>query len=243
MSYNMSLISENPIRHNCPESRDGSRYWTAESNCHLKLNEWEVSFVDTNNGFDKWMNKYGSSVFMFDCEWSQWDKGIGLIQFATLPSTHQVLVVDCTGQVDLAKIKNVFVNNRMVGWAIVNDIKHLGLTETNHLIDLQAVPSHKNREESPFTLLNNADKSRIEAYQPMDRHGNPHPNQWSLDDMAQCLLGHDVKVPIGKHPNWSSKNWKLKDNDIHYAANDVIGVAYLYKHLEYIYEATIPLTF
>lgn len=234
----MSLISEKPTRHNCPKSRGGSRYWTAENNCHLELEQWEVSFVDTNGGFDKWMGKYGSAVLMFDCEWSHWDKGVGLIQFATETSVQKVLVVDCTGPVDLTNIQNVFRGNRMVGWAIVNDAKHLSLSETNHVIDLQAVPSHKNREDSPFRLLNKEDKNRIEAYQPMDNQGNPHHNQWNLDDMARCILGHDVKVPIVKHPNWSSKNWKFKDKDIHYAANDVIGVAYIYKHLEYIYGKT-----
>ena len=71
---------------------------------------------------------------MFDCEWSE-RNGVGVIQFATLPSTHQVLVVDCT-RVDLAKVQSIFDNHLMVGWATDNDVRHLGKA-SNNSVDVQ----------------------------------------------------------------------------------------------------------
>ena len=59
--------------------------------------------------------------------------------------------------------------------------------------------------------------------------------------MAQCFLDHPAKVPIKKHPKWSDAEWQLRDRDIHYAANDVIAVSYIYDKLKYIYEPKDPI--
>jgi hypothetical protein len=176
---------------------------------------------------------------MFDCEWSQ-SVGVGLIQFATLPSTHQVLVVDGT-RVSLEKIQSIFNNHLMVGWAIGNgsngDLKHLGLDLYTNKVDLQLLTA------DPPPNMKEEDRILIENHQPLNRHGKPHNQQWNLNDMAECFLGHTVKVPLKKdtdgedvHPKWSDPSRQLKDRDIHYAANDVIAVAYIYEKLKYIYE-------
>jgi hypothetical protein len=193
-----------------------------------------------------WMNNYATDCLMFDCEWSQ-SVGVGLIQFATLPSTHQVLVVDGT-QVSLEKIQSIFNNHFMVGWAIGNgsngdlkppngDLKHLGLDLDSNKVDLQLLTA------DPPPNMKEEDRILIENHQPLNRHGEPHNQQWNLNDMAECFLGHTVKVPLKKdddgkdvHPKWSDPSRQLKDRDIHYAANDVIAVAYIYEKLKYIYE-------
>ena len=46
---------------------------------------------------------------------------------------------------------------------------------------------------------------------------------------------------IKKHPKWSDAEWQLRDRDIHYAANDVIAVSYIYDKLKYIYEPKDPI--
>mgnify|MGYP006104912451 FL=1 len=177
-----------------------------------------------------WMNNYATDCLLFDCEWSKRKRvGVGVIQFATLPSTHQVLVVDCT-RVDLANVQSIFDNHLMVGWATDNDVRHLGLDGSNNIVDLQGLSSQ------PPSNMREEDRARIEKYQPVDHSGKPHNQSWSLDDMAQCFLDHPAKVPIVKHPKWSNPEWQLRDRDIHYAANDVIAVAYIYDKLKYMYK-------
>jgi hypothetical protein len=232
-----------PRRHKCNQSRQGHRYWTSKKKCRLQIKwpkgQWEVAFVDTEQAMAAWMNNYATDCLMFDCEWSQ-SVGVGLIQFATLPSTHQVLVVDGT-RVSLEKIQSIFNNHLMVGWAIGNgsngDLKHLGLDLYTNKVDLQLLTA------DPPPNMKEEDRILIENHQPLNRHGKPHNQQWNLNDMAECFLGHTVKVPLKKdtdgedvHPKWSDPSRQLKDRDIHYAANDVIAVAYIYEKLKYIYE-------
>ncbi len=95
----------------------------------------------------------------------------------------------------------------------------------------------------PPTDMKQEDRIRINKYQPLDRNGKPHNQSWNLNNMAECFLGYTVKVPLKKdndgkdvHPKWSDPSRQLKDRDIHYAANDVIAVAYIYEKLKYIYE-------
>lgn len=223
-----------PQRHNCQKSRGPHRYWTSKKKCRLQIQwpegQWEVSFVDTDQAMAAWMNNYATDCLMFDCEWSPRKRvGVGVIQFATLPSTHQVLVVDCT-RVDLAKVRSIFDNHLMVGWATDNDVRHLELDGSNHIVDLQGLSSQ------PPSNMREEDRARIEQYQPMDHSGKPHNQSWSLDDMARCFLDHSAKVHIVKHPKWSNAKWQLRDRDIHYAANDVIAVAYIYDKLKYMYK-------
>lgn len=232
----MSLISKTAERQNCPSGRRGHRYWTSQNKCRLEIGweegQWEVSFVDTESDMRGWVNSYGSDILLFDCEWSKAD-GVGVIQFATLPSSRQVLIVDCC-RVDLNTVKNIFDNHVMVGWATPGDKKHLGLDSASHVIDLQELTKQSEGCEKMSTV----DKSLIRNYQPLNRHGQPHDGAWGLDDMAMCFLGHTVKVPLEKHPKWSEPTWMLYDRDIHYAANDVIGLAYIYDKLKYIYTKT-----
>lgn len=221
-------------RHHCQKSRGPHRYWTSKKKCRLQIQwpegQWEVSFVDTDQAMAAWMNNYATNCLMFDCEWSPRSRtGVGLIQFATLPSTHQVLVVDCT-RVNLVKVQSIFNNHLMVGWAIHNDLQHLELVPKSNIVDLQRLSSH------PPSNMKEKDRIRIEKYQPLNRHGQTHNQSWSLDDMAQCFLGHTAKVLLRKHPKWSDPSWQLYDRDIHYAANDVIAVSYLYDKLKYVYE-------
>jgi len=224
-------------RSNCENGRRGHRYWTSQNNCRLNIpwseGQWEVSFVDTDQDMATWINTNASECLMFDCEWSKRD-GVGLIQLATLPSKHQVLVVDGT-RVDLAQVQSIFNSHLMVGWATGNDMRHLGLESSSNIVDLQRLSSH------PPTSMREEDRTRMEQYQPVNRHGKPHNQSWSLDDMAQCFLDHPAKVPIKKHPKWSDPEWQLRDRDIHYAANDVIAVAYIYDKLKYIYEPKDPI--
>ena len=228
-----------PQRHSCNKSREQHRYWTSKKKCRLQIpwpeGQWSVSFVDTDQALDTWMNEYASECLMFDCEWSQ-HIGVGLIQLATLPSTHQVLVIDCT-RVNLAKVQSIFDNHLMVGWATNNDLQHLEMSGSNNIVDLQLLPA------DPPPNMKEEDRIRIENYQPLNRHGKPHNQHWNLNDMAKCFLGYTVKVPLKKdndgkdvHPKWSDPSRQLKDRDIHYAANDVIAVAYIYEKLKYIYE-------
>lgn len=242
----MSVLKP-PQRRSCPAGREGHRYWSSEEwsdeTCHLDIEweengknvVWEVSFVDTVASMNKWMDIYAQDVLMFDCEWSK-KNGVGVIQFATPPELHQVLVVDCT-RVTLAEVRNLFERCKMVGWATGNDIRHLNLdTSGRNVVDLQELTT----QNSEFWAnWKEEDSIRVEEYQPLDRHGNPHQGAWGLDDMAQCFLGHTVKVSIHKHPKWSEPTWKFKDIDIHYAANDVISVAYIYNQLKYMYEPII----
>ena len=64
---------------------------------------------------------------------------------------------------------------------------------------------------------------------PVNRKTGQPKQQWSLDDLAQHVLGHSVKVSIPRHPRWSDPKWQFKDSQIHYAANDAIAVSYLYQ--------------
>lgn len=232
VSTKPTVVSHPPERQHCGKGRGKHRYWTSHNNCRLNISwlkdQWEVSFVDTDQALSTWMTTYASSCLMFDCEWSRRD-GVGLLQLATLPATRQVVVVDGT-RVSLEKIQSIFNNHLMVGWATHNDLRHLGLDSDSNKVDLQRLSSQ------PPSNLREEDRTRIEEYQPVNRHGEPHTQSWSLDDMAQCFLGHTVKVPLPKHPNWSDPKWRLYDRDIHYAANDAIAVAYLYDKLKYIYE-------
>lgn len=237
----MSVLS-NSSRDNCQDSRRGHRYWTSQKKCRLNIRwpegHWEVSFVDTHEKMMAWVNKYAVECLIFDCEWSMVD-GVGLIQFATLPSSGQVLVVDCT-RVRLVHVKDLFQNLKMVGWATSNDVRHLQNKQPNiidtNVIDLQLL-SNISSNISLCEKMTEDDRNKIEAYQPLDKHGTPHTGAWSLDDMATCFLGHIAKIPLKKHPQWSNPNWRLYDRDIHYAANDVIGLAYIYDLLKYVYKS------
>lgn len=228
----MSVIS----KQNCSKRRRGGhRYWSSQKGCRITIEwtegQWGVSFVDTNAAMTAWMTKYASNILMFDCEWSpRTTTGVGLIQFATLPSVHQVLIVDCS-VVDLTEVRDIFTKCQMVGWATGGDKSHLAL-ESENIIDLQKLFKQSKLREK----MNEEDKTQFQNYQPLNRHGEPHYQAWSLDDMAQCFLGHSAKVPLNKHPPWSEKKYKFEDTEIHYAANDVIGLAYIYNKLKYIYE-------
>ena len=248
------------------KAKKKARYWTMyrrrekEKNendekifCHLQITwpgneQWEVAFVDTGQDMAAWMNNYATDCLMFDCEWSPWQPvGVGVIQFATPLPNRQVLVVDGT-RVSLEKIQSIFNKYLMVGWAIGNgsngglitphgDLKQLGLDLDSNKVDLQLLTA------DPPPNMNEEDRILIENYQPMNRHGDPHNQSWSLNDMANCFLGYTVKVPLKKddkgedvHPKWGDPSRQLKDKDIHYAANDVIAVAYIYDKLKYIYE-------
>jgi hypothetical protein len=121
-----------------------------------------------------------------------------------------------------------------------------------NVIDLQLLVSKK----SMYNKMRPEDFQKILAYKPMDNDGNvqekkritAHTNSthvWNLDDMAGCFLGYKVKVPLRplkkvpleqKHRVWSNKTWSFHENEIHYAANDVIALAYIFDKLDYIYE-------
>jgi len=205
------------------------------------------AFVDTEQAMAAWMNNYATDCLMFDVEWSQ-PGGVGVIQFATPLPNRQVLVVDGT-RVSLEKIQSIFNKHLMVGWAIGNgsngvlkksngepvgpygDLKQLGLDLDSKKVDLQLLTAE------PPTDMKQGDRIRINNYQTLDRNGKPHNQSWNLNDMAECFLGYTVKVRLKDvHPKWSDPLWKLYDGDIHYAANDVIAVAYIYDKLKYIYE-------
>ena len=228
----MSVIS----KRDCPQSRQGHRYWISCGHLSIEWKEgtWDIAFVDTSSAMSDWMKKYASNILMFDCEWTpRSKKGVGLIQFATDPSIRQVLIVDCS-VVDLAEVRNIFTTYQMVGWATDGDKKRLGV-DSNNIIDLQQL-SKQQQLSTLLSRMTKEDVAKIQDYQPTDKNGNPHNQQWSLDNMAECFLGHTAKVPLKKHPQWSNGKWKFKDRDIHYAANDVIGLAYIYDKLKYIYK-------
>jgi len=248
----------------CPKSRDypKHRYWTWNLQCHLQVHwhkdVWQVSFVDNKESMADWMhqNVKEEQTLFFDCEWSRWDKGIGLIQFATRAVGHRrrrVLIVDCT-KVESVHVRKLFCAYRMVGWATDNDVKHLEEDEKKRMdfptvIDLQLLVSNK----SMYNRMRPEDMKKILAYEPMDKNGHVQEkkrititehqmstNEWSLNDMAGCFLGYKVKVQLKKprqtHRGWSNKKFRFKENEIHYAANDVIALAYLFDKLDYIYE-------
>lgn len=241
----------------CPTSRNSRRYWSwDDGKCHLKVHwnddVWEVSFVDTKNDMVNWINENTTDTFVlfFDCEWSRSTrKGIGLIQIATDVSKCKVIIVDCT-KVSLEQIRKKFFNAfTMVGWSSSNDVKRLEQDETKRqnllkkVIDLQKLISN----QEMFDKLGQEEKEKVANYVPLDKNGKVQENKriingqishnvWSLDNMAECFLGHTAKVPLEKHPQWSNGKWKFKDRDIHYAANDVIGLAYIYDKLKYIYK-------
>lgn len=251
----MSVIS----KRDCPQGRQGHRYWISCGHLSIEWTEgtWDIAFVDTSSAMSDWMKKYASNILMFDCEWSPHSKkGVGLIQFATDPSIRQVLIVDCS-VVDLAEVRNLFTTYQMVGWATDGDKKRLELAQDIQIRDLQQLtkyakekmtkdvskiqPTHPGRPRllkyaRLLSKMNLEHIVKIQNYQPTDKNGNPHNQQWSLDNMAECFLGHTAKVPLKKHPQWSNGKWKFKDRDIHYAANDVIGLAYIYDKLKYIYK-------
>lgn len=245
----------------CPERRKNShRYWPWGGQCHLKVHwkddasalddVWEVSFVDTRESMDKWIRKNAKDeqVLFFDCEWSKWDNGIGLIQIATGVSKCKVVIVDCT-VVEMSSIRNIFKAYRMVGWATSNDVTRLEPDETKrHFIidkvtDLQMLIS----KQEMFNKLGQEEREKVASYEPLDKNGNVQEkkqirngkigrNVWSLDDMAKCFLGYEVKVPLKNHRGWSDKKYEFRNKHIHYAANDVIAVAYIYDKLKHIYE-------
>ena len=169
----MSVVLKPPQRRSCPAGREGHRYWSSEEwsdeTCHLDIEweengknvMWEVSFVDTVASMNKWMNIYAQDVLMFDCEWSK-KNGVGVIQFATPPELHQVLVVDCT-RVTLAEVRNLFERCKMVGWATGNDIRHLNLdTSGRNVVDLQELTT----QNSEFWAnWKEEDSIRVEEYQ------------------------------------------------------------------------------
>jgi hypothetical protein len=239
---------------NCTKGRKSHRYWPWEGKCHLHVrwNEdvWEVSFVDTKKRLDIWVkeNVRNENILFFDCEWSQHDNGIGLIQLATGVSMCKVLIVDCT-KVDRSFIIDIFKAYRMVGWATSNDVAHIEhdkkkrLDISEKVTDLQMIVS----KQEMYDKLNQEDREKAALYKPLDKNGDIQVdkrindykisrNVWSLDDMAKCFLGYQVKVQLKNHKGWSDKKWKFKDKDIHYAANDVIALAYIYDKLNYIYE-------
>ena len=94
----------------------------------------------------------------------------------------------------------------MVGFATDNDVRHLGFDAV--AVDLQTLGVFG---------------------EPVNRKTGQPKQQWSLDDLAQHVLGHSVKVAIPRHPRWSDPKWQFKDSQIHYAANDAIAVSYLYQ--------------
>ena len=245
------------------KAKKKARYWTMyrrreeEKNendekifCHLQITwpeneQWAVSFVNTTQGMTEWMKKHAKGCLMFDVEWTPATGKVGLVQFATPLPNRQVLVVDCA-RGGMGGIQNLFLQriaeNKMVGWATNNDLIKLGLnsllTNTN-IVDLQKLA------KQPFPHnMQNQHQNNISSNPPLDRHGKPHNSDWSLDHMAYTFLGFHIKVPLKKdketgeevYPKYGDPKWQLYDRDIHYAANDVIAVAYLYDKLKYIYE-------
>lgn len=253
------------VRVNCKPGRSekkSARYWTLYRRiikrnkkeekifCHLQITwpeneQWAVSFVNTTQGMTEWMKKHAKGCLMFDVEWTPATGKVGLVQFATPLPNRQILVVDCA-RGGMGGIQNLFLQriaeNKMVGWATNNDLIKLGLdslSTNSNIVDLQKLA------KQPFPHnMQNQHQNNISSNPPLDRHGKPHNSDWSLDHMAYTFLGFHIKVPLKKdketgeevYPKYGDPTWQLYDRDIHYAANDVIAVAYIYEKLKYIYE-------
>ena len=151
--------------------------------------------------------------------------------------------------ISFSLILNIFNAFKMVGWSSSNDVKRLEQDESKRQIiidqvtDLQMIIS----KQEMYNKLEQEEREKVANYEPLDKNGNVQENKrirngkisrnvWSLDDMAKCFLGYEVKVHLKNHRGWSDKKWQFKDKHIHYAANDAIAVAYIYDKVKHIYE-------
>ena len=211
-------MSSHPKRTDqCPRGRNGHRYFKAGAQCRLRIprsesggawdRDWDVSFVDTEAGLARWLVANASGPLAFDAEWSRGrGAALGTLQLASTPSQHEAVVVDCTRGIGRSVLAPLFQSRIMVGFATNNDVRRLEIDVDDVDVDLQTLAIFG---------------------KPVDWKTGQPKQQWGLDDLAHHVLGYEVKVAIGRHPQWSSPSWQFKDSHIHYAANDAIAASYI----------------